>query len=133
VTGYLLDTNALLFLAFKDTALSAAVKEKLVEAPRFVSVISAAEIAIKASVGKLALPEPFAVDFTLAFQTMVDREQASVLPLELSCISRLNRLPLHHRDPFDRGIIAQALDLDLTVATRDRSFRLYEGLDILEV
>jgi len=45
----------------------------------------------------------------------------------------LRTLPLHHRDPFDRLIIAQALANGLTLATRDRAFFAYDGLEILEV
>jgi len=48
-------------------------------------------------------------------------------------IDALSHLPLHHRDPFDRLIIAQALTENLTVVTRDRSFALYPGLDVYEI
>jgi PIN domain nuclease of toxin-antitoxin system len=119
VSAYLLDTNALLWLGLDDTALLPSARRILFDAPLFVSIASAIEIAIKASIGKLALPDPFATDFEL--------------PFDLSFVDRLRDLPLHHRDPFDRIIIAQALSLGLTVATRDRAFRLYEGLEILDI
>jgi PIN domain nuclease of toxin-antitoxin system len=133
LNGYLLDTNALLWLALDHTSLRAGARRTLMDAPLFVSVISAVEIAIKASIGKLVLPDPFSIDFNVAFATMLDREAVDVIPLELSTIGRLRSLPLHHRDLFDRIIIAQSLEHGLTVATRDHAFLVYEGLDVLEV
>jgi PIN domain nuclease of toxin-antitoxin system len=133
LTAYLLDTNALLWLALDHSTIRAGARQTLLEAPLFVSVISAVEIAIKASIGKLSLPEPFSVDFNVAFAAMIDREAVDLIPLELSTIGRLRSLPLHHRDPFDRIIIAEALEHGLTVATRDRAFLVYEDLDVLEV
>jgi PIN domain nuclease of toxin-antitoxin system len=73
------------------------------------------------------------VDFNIAFAAMIDREAVDMIPLELSTVGRLRGLPLHHRDPFDRIIIAQAIEHGLTVATRDRAFLVYEGLDVLEI
>jgi PIN domain nuclease of toxin-antitoxin system len=133
VSAYLLDTNALLWLGLDDTALLPSARRILFDAPLFVSIASAIEIAIKASIGKLALPDPFATDFEVAFASMIGREGVDLLPFDLSFVDRLRDLPLHHRDPFDRIIIAQALSLGLTVATRDRAFRLYEGLEILDI
>jgi PIN domain nuclease of toxin-antitoxin system len=133
VTSYLLDTNAFLWLAFDPMIIREGARRTLADAPLFVSVVSAAEIAIKASIGKLALPPPFEVDFSNAFTSMAERERVDVLQLELSVASRLRGLPLRHRDPFDRMLICHALDLGLTVATRDRAFGLYDGLRVLDV
>jgi PIN domain nuclease of toxin-antitoxin system len=133
LTAYLLDTHALLWLALDPSSIRASARQTLLDAPLFVSVISAVEIAVKASIGKLALPEPFSVDFNIAFAAMIDREAVDAIPLELSTVGRLRDLPLHHRDPFDRIIIAQAIEHGLTVATRDRTFLVYEGLDVLEI
>ena len=133
MTAYLLDTNAFLWLALDPASIRREAHDSIADAPLFVSVISAAEVAIKASIGKLPLPPPFGIDFDVAFATMAEREGVDVLPLELSVMSRLRHLPFHHRDPFDRMLICQALDLGLTVATRDRWFSLYEGLGVLDV
>jgi PIN domain nuclease of toxin-antitoxin system len=133
VTGYLLDTNALLWMGLDDSQLRPAVREKLASAPRYVSVISAAEISIKASIGKLRLPPPFDTDFGAAMRILLRRTAVDLLPLDLPVIDHLRTLPLHHRDPFDRVIIAQALASGLTLATRDRAFFAYDGLEILEV
>ncbi len=58
---------------------------------------------------------------------------ADVVPLDLPVVARLRHLPQFHKDPFDRMIIAPGLELGLIVATRDRVFSAYTGLDILEV
>lgn len=48
------------------------------------------------------------------------------LPVKMSHTARVRDIPAHHRDPFDRMLIAQALDEHLTVVTRDRAFNLYD-------
>jgi PIN domain nuclease of toxin-antitoxin system len=131
--GYLLDTNALLWLESRPLSLRPSTHDALLQGPLFVSVVSIAEIAIKAAIGKLPLPPPFETDFQLAVRRMLEDSAIDLLPLDLPVVSRLWRLPQYHRDPFDRMIIAQALESGLTVATRDRAFFAYAGLDILEV
>ncbi|MDB5480371.1 MAG: hypothetical protein JWO83_1424 [Caulobacteraceae bacterium] len=133
MNGYLLDTNALLWLESKPLSLRASTYDALLAAPLFVSAVSIAEIAIKAAIGKLSLPPPFQTDFQSAIRRMLQDSAIDLLPLDLPVISRLRRLPQYHKDPFDRMIIAQALESELTVATRDRAFFAYAGLDILEV
>jgi PIN domain nuclease of toxin-antitoxin system len=133
VTAYLLDTNALLWLGLDQGALKPSVRAELFKSELFVSIISAVEIAIKTSIGKLTLPSPFLADFSVGFEALVRRAAINVLPLELATVDRLRQLPLHHRDPFDRIIIAEAIERGLTVATRDRSFHAYGGLNILDI
>ncbi|HEX4179288.1 MAG TPA: type II toxin-antitoxin system VapC family toxin [Caulobacteraceae bacterium] len=133
MTSYLLDTNALLWVGLDDRQLRPTARQQLFDAQLFTSVISAAEISIKASIGKLPLPAPFDTDFGAALKTLLRRSDVELLPLEAPVIDHLRTLPLHHRDPFDRLIIAQALTRGLTLATRDRAFFAYDGLEILEV
>jgi PIN domain nuclease of toxin-antitoxin system len=133
VTGYLLDTNALLLLALQSDSVPAALTIDYAGGDRFISHVSAIEIAIKSRIGKLALPPPFQTDFVHAFSELAQLLSAEILPIDLSQIALLGRLPLHHRDPFDRLIIAQALVENLTVVTRDRVFRLYPGLEVYEI
>jgi len=133
VTGYLLDTNALLWLAFAPGMLGKTARQRLLDAPLYVSVVSAAEIAIKASIGKLDLPAPFQTDFGAAFRALLDRMAIDPIAFDLRAVDHLRHLPLHHRDPFDRIIIAQALADGLAVATRDRAFDAYAGLEVLRV
>jgi PIN domain nuclease of toxin-antitoxin system len=132
VNGFLLDTSAFLILGLEDRQVSAAVRETLATAPRFVSQLCATEIAIKRSVGKLLLPEPFQIAFAIAFERMVSEFEADLLALEMGHVDVFSRLPLRHRDPFDRLIIAQAIAEDLIVVTRDRVFASYD-IDVLEI
>ncbi len=133
MTGFLLDTNAFLWIATDRGRLRSGVVDKLFTAPLFVSVVSPIEIAIKMSLGKLQLPPPFQTDFGGAIRTLLQRSAIDLLPLDLPVAEHLKLLPLHHRDPFDRLIIAQAFASGLAVATRDHAFLAYDGLEILEV
>jgi PIN domain nuclease of toxin-antitoxin system len=133
VTSYLLDTNALLWLAFAPAKIGREARERLFESPLYVSAISAAEMAVKAAIGKLELPAPFATDFGAAFRAILDRMAIDPIAVDLRAVGHLRHLPLHHRDPFDRIIIAQALADGLAVATRDRAFEAYAGLELLRV
>ena len=91
---------------------------------REVSAISIVEIAIKAGIGKLAL------DPTLVFQGAEDL-LARIVPFGPHHARRLFTLPQHHRDPFDRQLIAQALEEDIAIITPDSAFRLYKGLKVI--
>ena len=88
------------------------------------SSVSLAEIAIKASIGKLAISEAIA-------RQALDDLDIRVLPYTAEHALRLFALPLHHSDPFDRQIIAQALCERIPVVTPDEKFGLYEGLKVV--
>lgn len=88
------------------------------------STISLAEIAIKAAVGKLKL-SPATVR-----QALQDLD-IRTLPYTAEHAFQLFGLPLHHGDPFDRQIIAQALSEQIAVITPDEKFRLYPGLKVV--
>ncbi len=88
------------------------------------SAISVTEIAIKAALGKLKLTA------ALARQAIQDLD-VRILPYTGEHALRLFELPLHHGDPFDRQIIAQALSEKIPVVTPDEKFRLYSGLKII--
>jgi PIN domain nuclease of toxin-antitoxin system len=132
VRRFLLDTNAFLLLGFGLGQVSRAARDVLVEGQRFVSHVSAIEIAIKHSIGKLALPPIYELGFQHGFAETARQLASDLLPIELSHVAALGALPLHHRDPFDRLLIAQAVAEGLTVVSRDRKFRLYPGLDLLD-
>jgi PIN domain nuclease of toxin-antitoxin system len=87
----------------------------------YFSAASAWEIAIKASIGKLQLPEPPRI--------LVPRETArqGLRPLPVSYLHALavSELPLYHGDPFDRLLVAQALSEGLTLITADRDLKRY--------
>jgi PIN domain nuclease of toxin-antitoxin system len=133
VSGYLLDTNAVLLLGFEGNAIPRRLKALIDSERRFISHVCAMEMAIKQSIGKLRLPPSFQSSFSHGFQQTVDELSAEILPIELSHIDMLSRLPLNHRDPFDRILVSQALCEDLIVVSRDRVLRTYPGLSILEI
>lgn len=130
---YLLDTNAFLLLGFGLGQVSTATRQAIAEGERLVSHVSAIEIAIKSSIGKLRLPPTFDLGFQYGFAETTRQLAAEALPIDLAHVAALGGLPLFHRDPFDRLLIAQAVAEDLTIATRDRKFALYPGLDLLQL
>jgi PIN domain nuclease of toxin-antitoxin system len=88
------------------------------------SAVSITEIAIKASLGKLKLTA------AMARQAVQDLD-IRILAYTGEHALRLFDLPLHHADPFDRQIIAQALSEKMPVVSPDEKFRLYTGLKIV--
>jgi PIN domain nuclease of toxin-antitoxin system len=91
---------------------------------RELSAISVAEIAAKDVAGKLAFAKADVL------QGIADL-QLRLLPLTADHAFHLFDMPLHHRDPFDRLIIAQALSENLPVVTCDQQFGLYKGLTVV--
>ena len=86
----------------------------------FISIVSFWEIAIKLSTGKLSLTQSLE-----AIEAEVRRQGIAILPLNFQHILHVQGLPFHHRDPFDRLLIAQAMEERLTLVTRDVVFRSY--------
>jgi PIN domain nuclease of toxin-antitoxin system len=119
----LLDTHSLLWFLDGDAALSPIAREVIedTENELFLSVASLWELAIKISVGKLALGRPFGelIPEQLAAMGIV------VVDVSLQHLTRVIELPWHHRDPFDRLIVAQALVDDLPVVGRDAALDAY--------
>ena len=89
---------------------------------RFLSVASLWEMAIKAGIGKLEVPLPF----SRLFDEHVFANAIEVLSIQAEHLDAYRRLPFHHRDPFDRLLIAQAVAEEMTVVTRDAAFSAYE-------
>ncbi len=87
----------------------------------FLSAVSAWEIAVKHSLGRLPLPEDPAA------YVPRQREKHLVRPLSLdeAAILQLSRLPPLHRDPFDRALVCQAITAGMTIMTPDREIRRY--------
>ncbi len=124
----LLDTHSFLWFIGGDERLSGRAKEAIadLENEAFLSVASLWEMAIKINVGKLKLPHPFGE--LIPEQPL--RNEIEVLHAELSHLAAYTRLPLHHRDPFDRLIIAQSQVEALTVVGKDEAFERYD-VDLL--
>lgn len=119
----LLDTHILLWWIFDEKSLSKRSKRLLSqESSEWVlSVASLWEIAIKLNLGKLKLGMSFA-DFAKEF---IQDRPIEILPIKFNHLSRYTQLPFHHRDPFDRLLIAQSQSEGIPLLTQDKSFRAY--------
>jgi PIN domain nuclease of toxin-antitoxin system len=119
----LLDTHTLLWFIGGEPELSGAART-LIEDPkneRFVSIVSIWEIAIKVSIGKMTLKAPF--DSLFPHQLHINGFE--LLPILVKHTSFLTSLPFHHRDPFDRLLIAQAKLESMSLASIDDVFDQY--------
>jgi PIN domain nuclease of toxin-antitoxin system len=119
----LLDTHAFLWYISNDSRLPRpaydVIRDKSNEV--YLSVVSIWEALVKHQIGKLPLPAPA----DLFIQARQAAHRIAALPLEAAAISHLLSLPLHHRDPFDRMLICQAMHHGLTIVTTDEHFRRY--------
>jgi PIN domain nuclease of toxin-antitoxin system len=122
----LLDTVAFLFAIGDPDRLSRKARTVMRDPAnqRELSVISLAEIAMKNAAGKLNLSREDAME-------ALSRLQVSMLPYAEAQVFELMTLTVHHRDPFDRMLIAQALAEDVPVMTCDKEFRKYKGLEVI--
>ncbi len=120
----LIDSNALIWMVAEPDVLTIEARRALEDLgnDRFVSIASLWEIAVKMSRGKLALPG--------TLEAAVEGMAATVLPITFAHVERVGIMPFHHRDPFDRMLIAQAMVEGLTIVTRDRHFPAY-GVPLL--
>jgi len=113
----LLDTNALLWFVWGDDKRISPGLRARIEGGALVSVASFWEIAIKMELGKLQAPDDL--------PTRVEKLGFELLPIELEHAWALRNLPKHHRDPFDRLLIAQAHIERLVLLTADPAFAAY--------
>ena len=120
----LIDTNCWLWMVSEPERLSKQARRRIVDAgnERVLSAVSAWEIAIKYSIGKLQLPEP-PTEFVPSRMALT---LTTSLAVQLSHALQASRLPFHHRDPFDRLLIAQAQVEKLPILTADRQFSSYD-------
>ncbi len=118
----LLDTCALIWLAMGGGRLSERAKQEIEEATAvYVSSISAFEIAYASARGRLELP----CDAERWYYEVLDRHSLTEIPLSGKIAIASTKLPMVHKDPCDRFIIATAQLEDLTIVTADRKFRKY--------
>ncbi|MBN1670855.1 MAG: type II toxin-antitoxin system VapC family toxin [Kiritimatiellae bacterium] len=116
----LLDTHILLWWLDDNKALARPMREAIANAENvvFVSAVNVWEIVIKRALGKLEVPK--------TFRDTLAREPFAHLPVTVDHAFRVGQLPAHHRDPFDRLLIAQAMEEGLTLVTDARDIRRYE-------
>ena len=119
----LLDTNALLWFVANDPRLTAAASQTLGDPgkQRVVSSVSLWEITIKLSLNKLQL--------ALSLEDFINQHlwptRVELLQIEKAHLLTLATLPHHHRDPFDRLLIAQALEENLPLVSSDQALDTY--------
>jgi PIN domain nuclease of toxin-antitoxin system len=125
----LLDTHILLWAWTGDKRLTQAQRELIASAEvrAWVSIVSLWEIGIKASLGKLELMAPLNELVATLPEFHID-----LLPLKVEHVQLVATLPLHHRDPFDRMLIAQAKHEGMHVLTADPHFPAY-GVPVIAV
>ncbi len=118
----LIDTHTFLWFVNDDPLLSPSAR-KILESDIdiLLSIASIWEIAIKLNSGKLRIPEPF--DKFIP-QAILENDM-KLLPISLDHLSLIATLPMHHRDPFDRLLIAQALTEKITLVSLDSVFDKY--------
>jgi PIN domain nuclease of toxin-antitoxin system len=118
----IIDTHTFLWFINEQPELSATIKT-LIESDTDVllSVVSLWEIAVKVSIGKMTLPDAF--ERFIPEQLMIN--DIEILPIALPHLTLISALPFHHRDPFDRLLIAQSIVEDLPITSIDKAFDAY--------
>ena len=120
MSRFLLDTHVLLWWLTDDPRLGASARQTIADAQNevFVSAATGWEVAIKWALGKLRAPDEL--------ETGVKEEGFVPLSITFRHAEQAGALPLLHRDPFDRVLIAQALAEDLILITNDERIKRYD-------
>lgn len=121
--NYVLDTHTFLWIVAEDSRLSRKAKRLFLDKSNtiFLSAASVWEMAIKISLGKLALDEPLET----FVRNHAEGNDIKILEITPQHIYPIEDLPFHHRDPFDRLIIAQCMTEALSVISSDPAFDGY--------
>ena len=119
----LLDTHSFLWLVTNDDSLSGLARSVFLELGNtlLLSAVTGFEISVKFSLGKLKLSEP-PREF---IQNRLRNNALTALPVTLAHTYRLGGLPFHHRDPFDRLLVSQALEEDIPILSADAILSKY--------
>lgn len=120
---FLLDTHSFLWFISGDSQLSTTSRNLIEDTANdiYVSTASLWEIAIKVSIGKLILEASY--DELIPKQIVANSFE--LLPIKFPALTLVTQLPFHHRDPFDRLIISQAITSELPVISKDRAYSNY--------
>jgi PIN domain nuclease of toxin-antitoxin system len=119
--SHLLDTHTLIWFLENDPRLPPTTRTQIETTPTiFISIVSLWEIAIKANIGKLSLSFPFNTITPNLMTTGITE-----LPITFKDLEIYLSLPLHHRDPFDRILIAQAMNHSLSFISQDTQMDAY--------
>lgn len=119
----LVDTHALIWYVDQDHLLPPAAYSAITDPANDVMVSAATvwEVAIKTGTGKLSLSAPYRQWMTKALTDL----GAAMVPVDVEYADRQAGLPFHHRDPFDRLLVAQALVENVPLVSGDAQFDLY--------
>ena len=120
----LLDTHTLIWFLNGDKELSTKARQAIEspETTNFVSIVSLWEIAIKISLHKLDLKTSFE-----KIGEEISNNNFEMLSITFQDTLILSSLPFHHRDPFDRLLIAQSINNKFTLISKDQHFESYKG------
>jgi PIN domain nuclease of toxin-antitoxin system len=119
--SHLLDTHTLIWFLENDPRLPPTTRTQIETTPTiFISIVSLWEIAIKANIGKFSLSFPFNTIAPNLITTGITE-----LPITFKDLEIYLSLPLHHRDPFDRILIAQAMNHSLSFISQDTQMDAY--------
>jgi PIN domain nuclease of toxin-antitoxin system len=117
----ILDTHTFIWFIMGDPRITGNVRSQIEMNENVLSIISVWEIAIKHSIGKLNLNSSFA-DFVEQQIIMTDIQ---LITIKIDHVLAVSQLPLHHRDPFDRILIAQAIAENIPILSADAIFDTY--------
>ncbi len=121
MSALLLDTHAFIWFVESDENLPTVVKSRIEIADTvYLSIASLWEIAIKTSLGKLVLQREYE-----SIEVGLDSAGITLLPISFADTVHLLKLPFHHRDPFDRMLVAQAITHSLSLVSRDAVLDAY--------
>ena len=120
----LLDTHTFLWFIDGNENLSPKALEHIENenAQNFISIVSLWEIAIKLSLGKLEVNIPFK-----QIEDVVFKNNFQILPISFTDLLKLSELPYHHRDPFDRLLIAQCINNEMMFLSKDENVSKYNA------
>ena len=117
----LLDTHTFIWFVTGNSRINEKVRSQIENNDNLISIASIWEIAIKSSIGRL--------DLELSIEQLVEEQivanEIEILNIDIKHISVVANLPLHHRDPFDRSIISQAIVENLPIVGVDKAFDSY--------
>ena len=120
---YMMDTCAFIWYMTQDSKLPESIREIIFSSSNmYVSIATLWEIAVKQTIGKLSA----VTESVYEIAELCRNGGIVIMPLKLAYLERVKQLPLIHRDPFDRIIIATAIEEDLTLLTNDSNITKYE-------
>lgn len=116
----LLDTQIIIWAECEPQRISKTAQDLLLDPDiiKYISHVSIWEISLKQSIGKL--------NFNLSWDQYIQLQSLEVIKIELEHILKIKQLPLFHRDPFDRILIAQSIIEDIPLITSDKQIHQYD-------